>query len=380
MWTDFSPVVLVMRTESTNFPALMNRQPRTTDILEEVLALLLRGELSHAGTETIFHAALAHARGYIRWLVWHRNYSLLPLGLSVDDVAIDAIAELLSEIDGERMERLRGALREVVAQHAETNLPLDLAFKAVVLRTVRLNLARVFTEIHPFRARLLRALRRHVQATASFTRHDGIAGYWYSLARTDPCLELPAAPPEVLRAMLTASDHHAHPAASVLANLLESLRRFPALRQAVSEEDVLDLTLQVIQADHVAATPADTRDDDLPLDAASITQEILDVLESLRPWVHRSYVARGKLSESEASAMLLAAERYVTDLASAEDRGHFHYLRELLPGLTHADYRARYRNVYEYLLRNIFTTVRTRLQLSIDDQEETPGSRVVESS
>ena len=354
----------------------MNRHPHETDRSEEVLSQLLRGELSHSGTEVIFHAALMHARGYIRWMVWHRNYSLLPLGLSIDDVAIDAIAELLSEIDGERMERLRRALGEVVATHHEVELPLDLAFKAVVLRTVRLNLARVFTEIHPFRARLLRALRRHVQATGRFTRHDGIAGYWYSFAQDDPGLELPAAPPDALRAMLTVTDHHAHPAASVLTALLESLRRFPALRQAVSEEDVLDLSLQLIQADHVAATPADSRDDEASMDAESIAQEVLATLESLRPWVHRSYVAKGKLTEGEASAMLLAAERYVIDLASAEDRGHFHYLRELLPGLTHAEYRARHRNVYEYLLRNIFTTVRGRLQLSLDDEKDTPDTRV----
>lgn len=361
------------------FSASMNRHSHASEHIEEVLTLLLRGELTHAGTEVIFRAALTHARGYIRWLVWHRNYSLLPLGMSADDVAIDAIAELLSEIDGERMERLRRALREVLARHDGTDLPRELAFKAVVLRTVRLNLARVFTEIHPYRARLLRALRRHVQSTARFVRHDGIAGYWYSFAANDPCLELPAAPMDVLRAMLTATDHQANPVTSVLNVLLEALREFPALRQAVSEEDVLDLTLQLIQADHVAATPEDTRDDAQPMDAASIAREVLDTLASLRPWLHRSYVIRGKLSEHEAEAMLLAAERYILDLASAEDRGHFHYLRELLPGLSHADYRARYRNVYEYLLRNIFTTVRERLQLSFDDREQAPDSRVLAS-
>jgi hypothetical protein len=345
----------------------------TPENLGSVLSDLLKGRLSHAGTDAIIRVALSHARGYIRWLVWHRNYSLVPLGLSADDVAIDTIAELLSEIDGERMERLRHALEDVM-RAGEPGVTLELAFKAVVLRTVRFNLARVFMEMHPVRARLLRSLRRFVQTSDRFKRFDGIAGYWYSFVAGDPRLEFPSAPLDALRAMLVAPNIQAQPAAAVLASLLEALRSFPSLRQAVCEEDVLDLTLQLLQADQLAAAP-DNRDAEPSVDTESITHEALAALDNLRPWVDSSYVSRGKLSEKEAEAMLVAAHRYISDLARSEDRGHFHYLRELLPGLTHEAYRARYRNIYEYILRTIFTSVRERLQLSFEEQEDSVEKR-----
>jgi hypothetical protein len=137
---------------------------------------------------------------------------------------------------------------------------------------------------------------------------------------------------------------------------------------------VLDLTLQLLQADQLAAVP-DTREAEPSIDTESIMHEALAALGSLRPWVDTAYVSRGKLSEEEAAAMLTAAERYIGDLARSEDRGHFHYLRDLLPGLTHADFRTRYRNIYEYILRTIFTSVRERLQLSFEEQEDSVEKR-----
>ncbi len=336
--------------------------------LENTLSGLLRGQISALETDALIRAAIAHARNYVRWLMWNRNYTIVPLGMSIDDIAIDTIAELLSEIDGEQMERLRSAVRSV-ASGTEPEITLECAFKAVVLRTVRLNLARIFMEMHPVRARLLRSLRRFAKESAVVTRHDGIAGYWYSLAGMDARLELPAAPPDALQGMLVPPRLSVQPAPMILTALLDALSAFPELRQAVSEDDVLDITLRLLQTDQEAATPvmeeADQQWDTHPLEA-----EALEALTSLHGWIANAYVAKGKLDEEEASALLIAAERYIRDLARSEDRGHFSYLRPLLPGLSYERYRAEYRSIYEYILRTVFTTTRKRLQLFIDDSED----------
>lgn len=342
--------------------------------LETVLSQLLEGKLSPSHAERIIHAALAHARGYLRWLIWHRNYSLVPLGLSVDDLACDAIAELLSEIDGENMERLRRALCDV-ASGDDADIPLEAAFKAVVLRTVRLNLARVFTEMHPVRARLLRSLRRYVQDAPDFTRYDGIAGYWYARAGEDARLQLPAAPLDLLRGLLTAPRARVQPAVGVLASLLDGLEDFPSLRQAVSEEDVLELTMQLLQTDQLAALPQESDESSGDMDSGVLEQETLDALASLHDWVRDAYVRRGKLEAAEADAMMLAAEAYVHDLARSENHGHYYYLHRLLPELGHAEYRSRYRSIYEYILRMLFTTTRSRLQLFSEEQEDSAATR-----
>ncbi|MGB5073011.1 MAG: hypothetical protein WBQ23_02655 [Bacteroidota bacterium] len=341
--------------------------------LETLLTGLLHGRISSTETDTIIRTALGYARSYIRWLTWNRSYTIVPLGMSLDDMAVDTIAELMSEIDGEHMQRLRRALEDVASGGPEI-IPLECAFKAVVLRTVRLNIARIFIEMHPVRARLLRSLRRFAQSSGKIIRHDGIAGYWYSFSAVDPCLELPAAPPDVLRGIFTVPRVHVRPAPSVLTALLEALAAFPELRQAVSEDDVLDITLRLLETDQDAATPqfqdAEEHSNSNPLEA-----EALEALSSLQPWIFSSYVSSGKLTEDEASAMLIAAERYIRDLASGEERGHFSYLRSLLPDLTHEHYRSHYRNVYEYILRTIFTNTRERLQLYNEGSENNTTRR-----
>lgn len=347
--------------------------------LETILSQLLEGTLPPSSADRIIHTAIGHARGYLRWLIWHRNYSLVPLGLSVDDLACDAIAELLSEIDGERMERLRRALREV-ASGDDAGIPLEAAFKAVVLRTVRLNLARVFTEMQPVRARLLRSLRRTVQASTRLVRFDGVDGYWYALAGHEPLLQLPAAPLDMLRGMGASPRLQVQPAVAVLECLLVTLRDFPFLRQAVSENDVLDLTIELLQTDQMAALPVETPEDGGGFDTVVLEQETLAALASLREWVRESYVRRGKLTTGEAEAMLLAAEEYIHDLARSEEHGHYHYLHRLLPDLGHAEYRARYRSMYEYILRTLFTTARIRLQLFSEEQEDSAQERKNETA
>lgn len=341
---------------------------------ETVLSQLLEGNLPPSYADRIIQTALAHARSYLRWLIWHRNYSLVPLGLSVDDLACDAIAELLSEIDGKNMERLRRALREV-ASGDDADIPLEAAFKAVVLRTVRLNLARVFMEMHPVRARLLRSLRRHVLASPDFVRFDGIAGYWYAHAGDDPRLQQAAAPTDLLRGLLVSPRTRVQPAVGVLVALLDGLREFPALRQAVSEDDVLELTMQLLQTDQLTAIPQESDETSSDMDSGVLEKETLEALDSLRDWVEGAYVSRGKLEANEADAMFLAAEAYIHDLARSENRGHYYYLHRLLPELGHAEYRSRYRSIYEYILRLLFATTRTRLQLFSEEQEDSAPTR-----
>lgn len=328
--------------------------------IEHVLTGLLKGTLSQSDVDVIVAEALAHARSYLRWLMWTRNYTLAPLGMSVDDIACDAVAELLSEIDGEHMERLRKALQNILAKE-HRDISIECAFRALVLRTVRLNLARVFAEVHPVRARLLRSMRRFEQSSGKLIRHDGISGYAYSLSDVDPCLERPAAPQDVLLAILITPKLDLQPAPAICVALLEALCSHPELRQAVYEDDVLDITLMELQAGQAAAIDfegtCEFSDGESP-----IRQETLVALNEMRAWVIETYVKKNKLTREEADAMLLAAERYIHDLARDEDRGHYHYLRTLIPYLSNEVYRSRYRNIYEYILHAVFSRTRRRLQ------------------
>jgi hypothetical protein len=335
---------------------------------QRVLTELLSGQLTRHDINEVVCAAVEHARVYVRWLVWTRGYTIAPLGMSMEDLAFDLVAELVSEIDGPQLRRLRIAVRDVLDRDAGSDI--DAAFKAVCYRTVQVNLARLFIEIHPVRARLLRSLRRFEKAQDGIVRIESLTGFWYACADRNPRLERPSAPADLLWSFARSVGAHKHPVHTVLRQLLEGLTTFPELRQAVSEEDVLDVTLRIVQTDQVAATPADIDpSEQADGDTDMLTDALLLLVEEAREWVFSSYVQKEKLREDEAEAMLAAIRNYVTDLSEGNDHGHFYYLQQRMPTLPQETYRCEYRNTYEYIVRSIFTRARTRLQLLLDEKE-----------
>jgi hypothetical protein len=332
------------------------------------LTELLSGQPTRHDINEVVRTAVEHARVYVRWLVWTRGYTIAPLGMSMEDLAYDLIAELVSEIDGPQLRRLQVAVRDVLER--DEGADLDAAFKAVCYRTVQVNLARLFIEIHPVRARLLRSLRRFEKAQDGIVRIESITGFWYAFADRNPRLERSSAPADLLWSFARSVGAHKHPVHTVLRQLLESLTAFPELRQAVSEEDVLDITLRIIQTDQVAATPSDSDpSEQAGIDAEKLTDALLLLVVEAREWVFSSYVRRDKLRENEAEAMLAAIHNYVTDLSEGNDHGHFYYLQQRIPTLTQETYRREFRNTYEYIVRSVFTRARERLQLFLEEKE-----------
>ena len=77
--------------------------------LGPLLENLLNGRIGARDVDAIIHSAISQARSYLRWLIWQRNYTVLPLGLTIDDLSCDTVAELVSDLDGEQLARLRRA-------------------------------------------------------------------------------------------------------------------------------------------------------------------------------------------------------------------------------------------------------------------------------
>ncbi|MBN1446915.1 MAG: hypothetical protein JXA28_03205 [Bacteroidetes bacterium] len=310
--------------------------------------------------DLIIDRAVECARRHINWLVWHRGYHTAPTGLSVDDLAYDLIAELVSELDGTILGRLMQALRSVTAGQEE-DADLESAFISVVNRTVRLNLVRVFIEINPLQARLLRALRRYVANSAEIRRIESVGGFWYAAAHVDPLLHLPAVSQDFLRSALIPTRLDGNPVRSVLHAALDAVASLTDVRRAVDEHDIIEITLSLLHSHHQVelvdsvTQPAERND---PATAC----EIADALEAVRVRVREKYVDRGKLSPSEGDAMIGAMTLYMEDLQRDDVLGHFSYLRQTMPGLTHRRYRMSYRNTYEYIVRTVFTTLRRRLE------------------
>ncbi|MDT8323373.1 MAG: hypothetical protein RRA94_04605 [Bacteroidota bacterium] len=327
----------------------------TADLLDG----LLKGNLDERQTDVLIDRTVQQARKYIHWLIWHRGYQLGPTGLSVDDLAYDLIAELVSELDGEMLGRLRHAISELT-EVSDASYDVESAFIAVVNRNVRFNIARLFVDLNPVHARLLRALRRYAQASDEIRRIDSFGGFWYARAG-DALLERPPMPLEILRTGVLRFSENGNPVRAVLDACLVHLGDQDTWRRAVLEHDVIELTVTLLKLHHAVIDQqfaVDAGHGDTEIAGAALTES----LEDARSWVEERYVRTGKLSPGEADAMLDAVLLYIEDLLRKDVLGHVSYLRQTMPGLTQQRYRESYRNVYEYILRSIFTRARERLQ------------------
>jgi hypothetical protein len=328
--------------------------------MAELLEGLRHGSLDRRQTDALIDRTVRQARVYVQWLIWHRGYHIGPTGLSVEDLAYDLIAELVSELDGEMLGRLRRAVCELT-EAADAAYDTESAFIAVVNRNVRCNIARLFMDLNPVHARLLRALRRYVQSGESIQRIDSVSGFWYARAG-DAMLERPPVPPELLRSGTVAFSENGNPVRAVLDACLAYLDGQDRWRRAVLEHDVIELTMARLNRDHASNGSQSVVYAEEPGDDGIAYAALSDALEEAREWVAARYVSTGKLSRGEADAMLDAILRYLDDLRRQDVLGHVSYLRQTMPGLTQQRYRESYRNMYEYILRSIFTSARQRLQ------------------
>jgi len=290
-----------------------------------------------------------------KWIVMKRGFHFESLGLSIKDVATDAVAELLSGADGDLP-----IIRYLKENAGDTDDPIliEAHLRAIVVRTINQNITRILAEYDPVYAKSLRMLRTYVRRTKCISVRQAVSGCWYFTGEEESAaFHLPALRAEDLKTRIVIQRSDQNPSVQVLEACLRFLSTQTEFRRAVSETGVMRLTLAVLSEDLrlVTRDGVEGRDDH---DRKLLVDAVETAIVETRNWAASKYVKKRKLSVAELEAMISAIRMFVLDSADGEPESHFYYLRQHLSALTYERFRADYRNTFQYILRQFFTKAR----------------------
>lgn len=334
---------------------------RTDKELLPLLRALVAGPLDQRSTEALVAATLTYATRILYWVGRRKGYRLGALGLSLEDLAYDAIAELFAEDAEVAGVTLRTALLPVAGMD---DTDLLSAYDATILRTVHWHLPRVFSEVAPEVHLLILGLRQHANPRSDITVRDMVDGRWYLFGdEKTALLHLPALSYEDLRRRLGPVDPLHRAIVIEMLRLVEALLRDQdEYRRAIPEADVLRLALEYLaQRTSLSQQPPG---ESVGHDVAVLTNVLHRAIERVRHSFERFYLERGRLTPEEFEIMLQAIRgAFLDDRLGADVRSHYAQLREYMPGLTNERYRMSYRRKYVYMYERVMEEAQRLLEL-----------------
>ena len=268
--------------------------------------------------------------------------------LSVDDLALDCIAELFARDDDGAFP----VLRSYFGDNTEGE-EVHVALRRLVFSKVNESLFRRYRESDPNLAKIIRNVKDAVAVIDDLVleRRGGLA--WVRLARPDASgrseTQLPTAPPELLEAYLAANIE----GRSQVRDLVRVSVDFLTDRSHYDHGYPLTALARAIRAAFTCVGVVD--DEDEPDGSTFHPFEVAKaiVVATARVGVDKEaqYVGRGKVEAATYVAYVQSVRAYLGGqyLEGAEVVSNYEALTRQLPGLDEGTYRREHRNVVEYL-------------------------------
>jgi hypothetical protein len=317
--------------------------------LRSVLLKGLRAKASHADVTqlvNLFHkAALAYLRTKTSF------HLRLTHGLTLEDVALDAIAELF-ECDNQflfvKLHRWFNRDRNLEDLEAEE---LWVDFRRIVFGAVNQHLFRLYRDADPAMARMIRNIKLAIkkQTRLEVVDIDGVSSIRVVERRPGGRSLLPELFPEYLEAEFGSRSSAGMSLTTklrVVADILQGQEKFRNSLSLISVALLFREHQSAVIVSHEPMQPPDNL-------ALEETRGFVErAVEQVRKGVGRSYLRSSKLDRESLDTYLSAVrDALVSDYSEPEGKqeGLFEYLRRYLPSLTHDQYRKRHRTILEYL-------------------------------
>ncbi len=322
---------------------------------------MIDGKLKPGDGERLVNASIKRTRHILRWISTRRNFRLQHLGLELEDIAYDMIAELFAAEEEECCHRFRRAM--LAMGGLESDDELLSAFESILFKNVQQQSSRIFGEINPLHQHLNYCLKSHVLRNHAVQIHTTFDGRWFYRGTVENArLHLPAMPLEELRQHI-----HFHGSETrsnvigVLEAVLDVLEGQERYRRAVLEPDIISISKDIVRLDFKGSA---VQHDEMTTthDTKVLVHILYQSLDECKPWLENTYLRTKRLTEQELDLFLEAIRLYFMDIMQGEDsQGSYSYLRRCMPGLTHTRFRQTYRRRFEYILARIMETARAHL-------------------
>ena len=270
--------------------------------------------------------------------------------LSVDDLALDCVAELFERTDDGAFPVLQSYFGDDTEWAGEG---VHVALRRLVFSKVNESLFRRYRESDPNLAKIIRNVKDGVAVTdgAVLERRGGVG--WVRLVRPGASCPaetlLPCAPSELLEAYLAASIR----GRSQVRDLVRAFVDFLSDRPYYDQGYPLTALARAIRAAFTCVCAVDHEDqqDGPAFHAFEVDKAIVVATAQVGADKKAQYVGRGKVEADTYAAYVQAVRAHLVGqyLEGAEVVSNYEALTRQLPGLEEDTYRREHRNVVEYL-------------------------------
>ncbi|GEM_PF-1377703 len=319
--------------------------------IRNLLDRLLNGSPALRECEELAALCVKQAAAFLRLIINRHSYRVDGFGMTLDGIAADMLGELLAGDESGPCAELRVSLLR-----SDDTASVEARTYAILYRTVQQNLPRLFAEHDPVRSKLLRSIRRSARTDEEIRTITAAGGRIYCHRRADPRLHLPAIPYEQLLLFLHDRGRCESTFRGLFRSILLKASELETCRAGIGEHELLQALVENAAGGYeqeiFTENPPDSSTED-----ADLTGAVDGALQATLEWVEHAFIAAGKLDRTEAEAILSACRAYMLDTAYDRALGLYRYMREQMPALSQAEYRSKYRNRCEYILRRLFRSV-----------------------
>jgi hypothetical protein len=295
----------------------------------------------------LFEECRLIASAYLSQKVRLRRLEVEFFGLSVNDLAIDCIADLFARDEGGALQQFQ-AYFALIDWHQLASAELEVALRRLVFSSVNQSLFRRYGEADPTLSRIIRSVKRHLRHRDDLRLTSRSTEQWIVLNNQREAA-MPIAPPALLEAQLV-------PCQGDITTSLDALRNFLSERTWYAAGYSLSVFARLLRSASIRLTVAEQVDYgfDESLDGAAVTRVIDVAVRKIEEEKRPHYVGKGKVSSEVYTAYIESVRiALVTEFVGGRhgSLSLFKTLSRSLPGLAGSSYQRRHRHSVEYLAK-----------------------------
>ena len=285
------------------------------------------------------------------------HYLRERIGLSLEDLAVDCIADLFERDEGGRFVQLCDYFASAgwpdLSEEAAT-----IALRRLVFSKVSDGLFRRHREADPQVAKIIRNLKLASKNLSDVTLSRRGKALWLVVHELDASpsdvvlRNGDVIPPELVEAQILAHLHESTTIEHVLTSFVDLIRAWPSYRNGYPISTFARVVDDAFR--RFGEVSSESSEKEELLSPSEIAQAVETVTRSVQSEMYSSYVGRKKVVPSRYQAYCLTAGDILRSqfVSGAADRpSYYEALKYHLPELTAASYRDDHRHVLEYLAK-----------------------------
>lgn len=289
------------------------------------------------------------ATAYVKTKAARGTFQATRLGISSEDFALDAIAELFRQDRGSRLD----SFKSLIAKTANPVEPLILhhALRRIIFGAVNQHIFRAFHLSDPTLARLIRNIKETAATTAACRCLRWQETLVIAPRRTELLLDRPFLPDELVRIEFSGHTSRTFSLRQQLSIFVAILCRQSTYKRAYPVTG-LALLLRTLLLDSEGESSSPPGDE--AISESEIQASIDTVLSEMSRSVLDSYVRTGKLSFEEALAYICALKEILIMTYVHGDAGgasYFTVLSKHLGSMDKREYMQKHRTRFEYIMK-----------------------------